>query len=191
MATMIDKVCPGCGVTFTVTMEKKKQRTCKAAECVFKVRSIASSARMKHRRNGGDPALNAILAKACGAHLKRMWEKPEFREMHRAMSTVKIAAYMADEARRRLRDDTNKRLMGNAARRLRRDADFTELMSAKTMEYMRQEPFRHDQHGEYTPGYVSMIMSRVNNDAEVRALCDTRMSLYLKDEQAKYRASKG
>lgn len=190
MPTMIDKQCPACGVTFTVTMEKKKQRTCKAPECVFEVRSRVSSERMKRRRNGGDPALNAILAKACGDHLKRMWEKPEFREKHRTMSTAKIMAYMADETRRRSRDENNKRIMGNAARKLRRDGEFTILMSAKVLEYMGQEPYRPAQHGDYTPDYVSMILSRVNLDAEVREFCDGRMSIYLKEEQAKHRAAK-
>ncbi len=187
---MITKECAGCGKPFTVTMERKKQRTCKDAECVFRVRSIASSERMKRRRNGGDPALNAKLAKACGDHFKRMWQKPEFRAKHAELGTQKLLTYMADAERRKPRDETNRRVMGNAARRLRKDGEFTVLMSAKVSEYMGQEPYRPELHGDYTPEYVSMILSRVNNDAEVRTFCDGRMSIYLKEETQKLREAK-
>lgn len=186
---MIDKVCEVCGAAFTVVKMKKKQKTC-SYECSWKLRGAASSVRMKRRRNGGDPALNAKLAKGCGDHLRRMWQKPEFREKHAALGTAKLAAYMADLERRKSRDETNKRLMGNAARRLRKDPEFTELMSRKSAEYRAQEPFRPAQHRNYIPDYVSMILHRVNTDEEVRAFCDGRMSIYLKEEQAKRRTSR-
>lgn len=187
MPTMIDKVCPACGVTFTVTMEKKKQRTCKAAECVFKVRSIVSSERMKRRRNGGDPALNAKLAKGCGDHFRRMWQKPEFRAARIEESRQHISAYMADTERRLKRDENNRGIMGRASRRLKRDPAYLELMSAKVLEYRAQEPYRPAQHKNYIPDYVGMILHRVNTDEEVRRFCDKRMSVYLKEEQAKRR----
>lgn len=187
---MIDKNCVVCGEVFTVDLMRKRQRTCKSADCLFKLRSQQSSARMKRRRNGGDPALNAKLAKACGDHFRRMWQKPEFRAKISAASRVRILAYMADESRRRLRDETNKAIMGKAARRLRRDPEFTEIMSAKVKDYMAQEPFRPAQHGDYATAYMSMIMSRVNTDEEVRTFCDGRMSIYLKDELVKWRANR-
>jgi hypothetical protein len=151
--------------------------------------SRASSERMKRRRNGGDPELNALLAKACGDHFRRLWQDPEFRAARAAASSEHIAAYNADEERRKPRDEKNRRIMQTASKRLKDDPAFLELMSVKLQEYRQQEPYRPAEHGDYTTNYCSMILSRVNRDDEVREFCDSRMSVYLKEAIADTRQS--
>jgi IS30 family transposase len=142
--------------------------------------SQASSDRMRARRNGGDPELNATLAKACGAHLKRMWEKQSFRDMHRELGTAKLAAYNASDERQ-LQDAELRKVMGQAARKLRTDPAFSEIMSRKSIEHRLADPYDPARHGDYNPDYVSYICTRVQEDEEMRTFHDTRMAALLKE----------
>lgn len=149
-----------------------------------------SSERMKKRRNGGDPALNAILAKVHSARMIALWANPEFAAKISALQSAKIKRLNADPEFAARKRAASTWIMGRAARRLARDAEWRELMSVKTSEHMAREPWRQDVHGDYRADYMSMMCTRVQNDADVAALRNRLMSRNIIEAAREYRRRK-
>lgn len=149
-----------------------------------------SSERMTRRRNGGDPALNAILAKTASAHFKALWSDPAWVAAQYDNQKAKADHLNSDPAILANKKAATKWIMRRAAGRLGRNPEWRELMSVKTKEHMNAEPWQEDVHGDYTAKYLSMMGTRVQLDPEVASFRNEKMSEYLKEAAAAYRASK-
>lgn len=149
-----------------------------------------SSERMTRRRNGGDPALNMVLAKASSTRLKKLWADPAWREKILPMQRQKANRLNNDKDIAERKRAASKWIMTLASRRLAQNPEWRELMSVKMSEYMAVEPWCPQTHGDYTPNYVSMICKRVDSDAEVRELGSKLMSQYLAEAAVQYRKQK-
>lgn len=187
MPTIITKTCEICGRPFDVVLMKKKQKTCLATECRFKQKSRISSELMTQRRNGGDPALNAKLAKACGAHLKKMWDDPDFRAARIEQATEHLAEYMSDPVAVAKRDAKMRKVLQRAHKRLRAETEFSELLSETVRRYMQEDPYMQRDEREYQD-YLSEMMSRALTDKTFRAYVDAKASAIWTEEHARERA---
>jgi len=189
MPTYITKVCEICGQSFNVVLMKKKQKTCLAPDCLFKSKSAISSERMKRRRNGGDPALNAKLSKACSEHFKRLWKNPDFRAARAEESRVHILKYMEDKVALAKRDARSSAIFKRARVRLEKETEFLDMLADKVRQLMLEDPWmaRDDR---YYADYFSQIVTKANTDPELRAYVDAKMSVIFTEEYARARKSK-
>ncbi len=163
----------------------------KADPAFAKKMAKISSERMKRRRNGGDPALNEILAKTSSAHFKKLWANAAWVAAQRDSQLAKAARLNSDPEIVGKKRRAVTWIMKRAAGRMGRNPEWREMMSVKTTEHMTQEPWRQDVHGDYTPDYVSMMCSRVQADPEVAALRNSLMAQYIREEAAIYRRDQG
>lgn len=199
-------VCEVCGAQFDPPRKNLTKRTCgpscrnilagrgiakKFGEPSYRTRHAKnSSERMRRRRNGGDPALNAILSARSSERFKRLWSDEDFRAARIAESSARIAAFNSDAQRVAKKNAASKAIMTKAARRLAHSGEWRLLMREKTTEHMAIEPYNETAHGDYVADYLSMMMARVNSDPQVRAFAAERMRQYIPEAAKAYNESK-